>query len=641
MLLIALVDVSSGRMWSSTRRTNTLRQIFNEMNVQKNLNGFFVYQKSYGRKIRHLDEISKQCVTSMAKIASVLSVNSRVNPRKFIKPYLNGGGKDKVKLAVPGSIKNKSLLVSDKCLPVWLLSIHTLNNYDVLSEPVFVLLGQFRVFLYAPKLLITIITHKNNLDIRIFLHNLFEEVRLECEVMVVTVNGNRSKRMVLNYKVHQLNYFSRRYSALSYRPGRVRWFYPKTKNLHKFVLWMLIAKLSYFEGSLQGKSQDKFGALLLAVKIMNGSTDILRHDRCYDLVHPTHTVSTGDNMISFVKPNEMRASHMIVPIIYDQSVKIDYSNFFRNLTIIVSITLIFVVWSWLFRFDSQTWRFLTIVEMVIGNGNARVPVVRSEAVAFACIVMIGFFSGSDLTSRLTTVFFLTQTERLLDSFDNLSSNNIFVIVSDNPHDYADSPLVQSLLRSNVKYVSATQLRDKSKHGIKKLLETLIVNRNISMSTGVTEKFDVKIPGNVITIGRNRTNLAKVSNIKEYQEISAWFLYPINPFVERLSDIYWRIIETSTVDHLILTGKSYDKRRYNLHGFILDETLRKLEQDIDEEDEMSNKIDVYGLWVLLIFGCTFAVLSLLIEILSEASMKKRLQNYRISALEYISKKLFKT
>lgn len=46
--------------------------------------------------------------------------------------------------------------------------------------------------------------------------------------------------------------------------------------------------------------------------------------------------------------------------------------------------MILFTWVLFSNYDGQTWKLLTIFEMILGNANAREPVCASETVAFIC-----------------------------------------------------------------------------------------------------------------------------------------------------------------------------------------------------------------------------------------------------------------
>lgn len=232
------------------------------------------------------------------------------------------------------------------------------------------------------------------------------------------------------------------------------------------------------------------------------------------------------------------------PVIYDETLTYNFSDFVLNLLKIMLIASVLFTWVLIFDFDGQTWKLLTIFEMILGSA--------SETVAFVFALMIGFFFGSDLVSGFTSVSFVSRVERPLETFQGLKNNNITLILMLNPKAYLTFGFCKALVDSNVSY---KLMRDYNKYDGDNTLKETGIFKNISFTTKFLEVETIRVPQQIFV---NKQLVASISNIKELESVWAWgVLSSYNIFVEDLSDIFWRITESQGLQS---SSPSYRARR---------------------------------------------------------------------------------
>lgn len=207
--------------------------------------------------------------------------------------------------------------------------------------------------------------------------------------------------------------------------------------------------------------------------------------------------------------------------------------------------MIFVLWRRLISADPVTFTPLSIVEMIFGNGNARNPITKIEIIFFYCLITIGFFFGTDLTSGLTSITFTYKNEKALESFEDLRNNNITIILSTNRMDSVAKHIRRYIIDSKVKYeifpikslkVDKITIPDY----FSELVRRTLFSKNLSFSNYFIEIIGVRFPKYILI---NNEQVAQVSSLKETEYIKVWFMNFFSPFVDRFSDVYWRVVET--------------------------------------------------------------------------------------------------
>lgn len=123
-----------------------------------------------------------------------------------------------------------------------------------------------------------------------------------------------------------------------------------------------------------------------------------------------------------------------------------------RLVVIATIALSLFGFYRLMGYDQQTWQFLAIIEMIIGNGNPRGPVQSSEYAALVFFLAIGFFFEANPTSGLTSTMIISETEKSIQSFEDLRKNNITVLLSNHPYK-TNTSIYKQIVDLKIKYKS--------------------------------------------------------------------------------------------------------------------------------------------------------------------------------------------
>lgn len=604
----------------SCKELNTINKIFSDITRQQNFTGFTVSSRRFGKRRAEFDQIFAHVLRTVTSLSTATCINERVNIEKF-------------KISQPVQLTNNQfyrvsgtvphVIASHKCLSVVLASVNM--DKSNLYQPIRPLV-HLKISHRSSKLLFVLIHHTNSLRLKNFLKHLFNDYHYDVEVLTICVRKFKFK-FSLSFKVQQLHYFLNRYNYSSWRLG-IGWFKSKTKNLHGYRLRVAISdKYSNYRNPLRKLDETITEAYFIheTLRIMNGSYRINFFPRQsfdnlvvgrFDIKFPAKELICSMNALH-VKPNKFWTFPLLVPVIYDSTVEYDLTPFMKNITTILAITSIIYVWSRLSNCDKQTWAFLTILEMVCGNANARNPVACSETIVFLCVIAIGFFFGTDLTSGLTTSMFVREWERPLETLEQMRVNNLTLITTMKMKFYASGGSNQFFLdvvNSNISCMSLVELysRDTSKNHalVSRIMRDILISKNTSCTTFAFVTYEITVPD---TIKVKDKVQAKISNIIEMKQVMGWQLNSVTLFHEPFSEIYWKMSEVG-IDVYKKGQKGRNCNRMNAY-FVYKRHLEEIEKSMDDEDETTTQMVQFKvLGAFLICGFIFQLFILLLEVL---------------------------
>lgn len=543
-------------------------------------------------------------------MASVTLLNPRnVNAKKLIVQRVIAARYKETEHVPRINGTNPLVLEGTSYLPIWLTTINSkLKKIDtVLDDAIKFMLRHTRIFRQMPKFLIVVVQRDKHNFKKLFRDGYYSTF-FDYEILTITVPRSNEQKSKLTYQLHQSISFAQLYKKTNYIKSKgIKWFAEKARNLHKHkIYWRCKGqKVEHYSDSVTREftyvmSLRQLNASVVCVPKESKKTQI----ECYS----TYIMSRYNYML-LSKPLELMLFDVMVPVLHEVTVDHSFNEILTNMLTILLITTIFFVWSLTMNFDRITWKFLTIFEMITGNGNPRSPVTRSEMVAFSCEIIVGFFFGSILVSGLTSTTVVRKTDKEILSLVDMKDNNITFYPFFDPKLAEYNRFLQNVLSTKVKY---TWLENEARFDFT-FLRTMALYKNISVSTFNIDKLGVKIPRHVIV---NKRLLAKKSEMKESMDLSACLIdMKVCPlFRERFNTFYWQIMESKLTDK----QPSYHQRniRYLQYKYVTGD-LEKLEIDFDAESDMLNEVDLHSLWVILSFGFTFAFASLIFEILLKA------------------------
>lgn len=608
VLLILFASVSFAKL-KPISRTKQFNCVFKEILEQNNFFGFTIISRHYGKRIQCLRAVHDQILRSITKLSSVASTNQRVDVRKFTSSYIAYSNYD---VRTARRVKNASLYVASGSgyLPVVLVTTDFLNSFNSLMAQ-FQTLVRMRIYSCTSKVLLICIYRKSNItdrQLENFLIMWFGEYYTDIEILVVPLTNLKSEDC-LKLRVHNINYFKKEYQCNLFKRNSIQWFRLKTKNLHRYKI--PIRKCDSIEGHINEQLSRVF-TMQYAIKKLNGTyLVLLENDRRHFNKEFRRRMLFSTFYLNYaVKPLEVEAMKMIAPVIYDASTIYDYTDFIWCLFVIASIAFFIFLCVRMMRFDKQTWRYLTILEMIIGNGSARSPVLRSETVMFMLTITVGFFFGSNLTSGLTSIRFVKKAERSLQTLEDFKNNNITLILALDPKHRLLRNLEFSklIVRSQINYKIYDAVECRS------YFKIMILSKNISFSIDNFELLGMKFSEKLEV---NKELVARISNLREHTSLSGWFMLKFRSVAlrESLSDIYWRILETEGMIYPEVRQKKHRVlREKNLLHLLCEKPITEIEKDFDI-DSLYSETEIHSLWAILVFGWICTCFLLLLELVT--------------------------
>lgn len=246
-----------------------------------------------------------------------------------------------------------------------------------------------------------------------------------------------------------------------------------------------------------------------------------------DALYPIAKVLCTTNFF-YLKPNQFVAVKILTPALYDVSVCYDFSEFVSSLIALITITFVLFSWSRIAKFDTQAWTFLNILEMVVGNGNVRYPISKSEIICFASVIIVGFFFGVDLISGLTSVMIMQEKERSIETLADLKSNNLTIVTVFDvklEENRISNQFYKDIQKINIKNFYLKELYQragpyKGTIAVSKVMRDVLIAKNTSVTTLAFEVDAVMIPDLVVV---NNKVQARIINLVELVMIHGWQL----------------------------------------------------------------------------------------------------------------------
>lgn len=602
-ILLAKGAMSSAKLLAIQDVGNRIGGIFQDIAIQRNSTGFSVFHVIYQNQTKRKNLIHA-VLRSITRFSTIVSINLRVKAKKFQVSQMDSRGQNK---AVRLKGASPYLLAGHRTI---IVIITTITNTGSVSLAMLNLLQNLLISSQSrPNVLVVNLQIGKFSSCNRFLPTIHKRMNFDIEILNIDADRENFNQ-IRSLTHHSFNRYTNAYSVKSCR-NVSKWFTDKSKNLHgyKLTIAMIIpdSRLKKLMETNKYYCRD-IQAIYECVRRSNGTIakvfkfvrGIRRGD--FDIILPLHILMPVTfRSLSFVKPCQTKSYYMMVPVILERNVSYDFSLFLAKLVVIAAIASSLYAFCRLFGFDRQTWQFLTIMEMIIGNGNPREPVLRAEYASLVFITAVGFFFGSNLTSGLTSTMIVSETGKTIESFEDLRKNNITVLLSNDPV-LSQSLIYKQILKLKMKYRYFNYHTFHDSKAMSDHISDTVINQNLSFTTGY---FIHKcLPVNDIFAGRKV--VARVSNVREYQEVGSFYLDFFSPFTERFSDVFWRIKEGRTDRSFRVEAKM--SKRYSL---VINAVLSKIH---NEQNDFEAESEVHSLWSLLILGYCLAVVSLIVEII---------------------------
>lgn len=464
------------------------------------------------------------------------------------------------------------------------------------------------------------------------LKSIYDKDGFDFTVVTVAASSKTNKNNKnWKIKVHYYNnHYLNRYTIQPYEPGKIKWYPDKTKNLHGYRFRMLVRSMVHHERLTRRNSPyfSSLPSLAIAMSKMNSTlTKVFTNkgnnakskssSMIFDISFPAVSLHPNINRVPFVKPIDTNIRCMVTPVFHEEAVIYDFAKFCLNVLSVVLITCIFYAWSWLAKLDRQTWEVLRISQMIAGGDNpARNPVLNREIVVFLTAIAVGFFFGSNLTTAMTSTIFIYEQDITVETVEDLKTNNLTVVLTNTPknhlRNFPGREFYKEILRRNINYIQGKQ----GQKIIRLMFRDMLIYKNVSFTTGLYDEMGIKIPSEKIIV--NQRLVATISGIREMHCVVAWSLRPYSIFVERLSDIYWRIHEARSTPRSM---RKYNKNLSKEQFMIVDMQLAKLESSTSTRDGSVRQMELHNLWMMMGFGCLLSFVCLTVEIVGQILSRK--------------------
>lgn len=570
------------------RRDSKIQSILQTLIRQNNLTGFLFTSYFYKYSPENIF-VRKEIIRHASQLATVSLFNSKVkmekydrNVTKFYSPtYAN----------VP--LTRLDLVASDNVGLLIVIDSKFIHRHDesVIIQYISSLVVHFTAVQGVSKILLVPIVQSRFTHYKRLLKKLIKSHLYNVEVLEIQIKRKNSLSS-FTHRVIQLRYYENVYTNKLF-DSKVK-FFKASRNLHNHKLFT--GPLNEFEEQVHSwHTKYKFALHFVmiylpfyypietAMKMLNSTLICQPKRKFYKDIFFEHLDSFPNIYTAKISGKPVN-TYFIVPTLYDKCYCKSYNLLVTSLLAIAAVIVIFWLWSKTFEFDSRTWQPITIFSMIIGICNPRNPKYLAETVTFMCLILIGFFFGSDLIFGLSAVTLVQETERSIESPEDLNANNISIMLT---------PKIW--IKSNKTIAE--------KEAYWPLFRQMLIYKNVSVSSGLMETLRCQMPDRIII---NDRVAATKSNILDIRWGVNW-LFDLNyPLLHVINYNILRFNEgmLSKVPRAVQYNTLFSDR---LNFGKLIAGIKELENQPLQIAELKNS------WMILAIGNVAAIAILMLEI----------------------------
>lgn len=486
----------------------------------------------------------------------------------------------------------------------------------------------------VPKVLVVLTTKSKRSNYREIFKILSRMKIFAVEVLVIRpkvlskhllkVSRKRLSRMGLknrghSFEVHQFNHFTKTYKKQKLT-RKVKWFSEQMyQNLHghrltsRFVhtnstyLQIENGKEMHFKSALWGENSELANHIRKSMNTSFKNTGDWWSDVT---IYPVFVTWTYKD-IGYLKPIEFTRHQFYTPVIYDTHTESNTLEFYTFLAVVFVVVITVRVCRIIASLSS-----LSVFKLLLGLDDPYYCGTVVESCVFMFLSVMGLFFSNQFSEAATGILVPVKLERTFHTFQDLKDSNFTLYLAYDPI---------------AVHSEATRLTGRIKHPIlslqldyevqDKFFEREVVmmsnishnnqsrHKAISVGSGMTF-FDI----HGSTIVHDQKPLARRTDLTENSWVMAYITEAFNPYIERLSDLYWRYLESGFSNFGVRTKQKCLSHCRTYFTRLMDSYSQ---EDSEELDDVSI---VPVLLIVLLSGLSGALLLLLAEILHHAFYK---------------------
>lgn len=471
----------------------------------------------------------------------------------------------------------------------------------------------------VPKFLIVVKVDKVQVSYKKTMTYLLRRWRIiDVDIMEISKSGvnikrRLRKRQIHNFMVHQYNPFSKSYMKRVLSKN-VKWFQSKLMNLHRHKLF--INKL-HFERIISVANKKNFiwtsdrmsekSKLGIHLRTSMNLTYVYAKEIDQELKF-LEVQMCGYYRIVSLKPILFHTHHIYTPVIFDKCMEINLQDFFIFFPPIIFLAFLLKLLTKFSEFNPQTWSMIATFQMLLGLGNPSGRITSAlEASLFILMLFAGFFYSTLFSESATNILNPYVIERQFNSWSDMKDSNLTVclIVRPTNRTLENIPMDNPILESKVKIYMLAHNTLKQINNMFLVRDRAVSLRESPLSTSLFNSM-IAMDGQVLARRSGLTELMMIVSLQSKQ---------FSPYIERMSDLYWRFHETGFHNFMGFVEFLYHHNR--------EQTIKcytKMPQRFNNNnlDDLEANFLVVVSFVLTI-GCISSIFTLFIEVFIEKNI----------------------
>lgn len=589
LIIVVVAELSFCARLKFAKRDRVLKSVLRKIVDANELNGFLVCNFILQKRNAEVVAKSQELLREASSCATVVKGDCSLADDRTFRRFMRNPVKDLVHYHVAATGKVYIIIILDSG---WLL-----QNIDNPFEAIRFFNLHYSTRLSVTKTLVVTILDKPYK----FYKRLLRKVPVKSfyfyniDVLEIVIRRNRKRAAPrVQYRVIRFDFFKKNLRVTKYS-RKTKFFPDKMKNLHGLKLTM--RRYPNFNSNNNNDMYRQFGNLMIhypfecVVKQLNGTPIFVGPKYNSFACHSINLNIRDDITTNTLISAKSLSICYVVPVLYDEVQGTDYRQIGFNLIALIAIIFIYQKLRDYLHFDTQTWQLTRIFSMIIGIANPRNPVRFGETVAFALLIAVGFFAGSDIIFGLFSANVVQKVERQLETVEDVIRNNIsfgYSVIEEKE---------RFEMIPNVNWFKIEKVH---------VFDNLLTYKNESV-VSTSEYFSLPFPAKVMV---NSKIHARRSNIHHsFSTYHVWLVARCCPWLQNMNYCLMRYYES-----FIEKTRETNRIQELLVRLEMKVPIEKLTLKLQEESEVKTEDIAGGLWSLIALGVVLPLFVLAIEVI---------------------------
>lgn len=588
-----ILTMSNCRHLKSVEKDDKIKLILNQILVQHRLTGFLIFSTDTHEANSDCKFVFRNIVRQATKLTTIALMNRNIikNPARYTKNISRFN-------EIHKSLSPLQFLTTAASDNVCLIFIVESTTYT--RKTLLLYIEKYHLILSSPqrvpKMLLVLMARRGFNSHR----KVLESSKRKCVVDILEIKKSvKSSTVRFSYNIIQYNPYTRQLKLLMFRYNDTRLLSDLSNNLrrHKLIVSFRYSRIKAHNRFIRFMHKRYGYVVEVAIMKLNGTVAWTQGANANDPdIYLFPCLKLPLLCQSYIYPSYSKSPRFILPVIYDEF----YFDTYETLITCSMAMILLLIILWLFRryysFNDETWHSIIAISIILGVSITKNPVHKAEYLMFMLLTTVGFFFASDLVNGLTSVAVPQTFERDLQTIDDVSRNNITLLLLIDTHGL----ISKYCNKSNVKY----KLVGKNSKMYYDAIEQMLRLRDVSISSQLLELAGTYVPQKIII---NNVVYARLSNINDEDHNLVYAMKRNQLWFHRFNYYYLKFHECAL--NYLPKDKSY---RDYCYYFFFEKYIKRFQSEVIEETATSTQELDSNLWLIIVLGSVLALSALLIE-----------------------------